>query len=115
MDGRDTDPRSGKGFIEEVSAHCAKTTGTIASVIGRYYAMDRDKRWDRVKVAYDLLVKGEGTQAADMALAVQQSYDADVTDEFIKPIAPRNSPYCLPSTTCPRKAWPPYPACSTTA
>ena len=86
MDGRDTDPRSGKGFIEEVSAHCAKTTGTIASVIGRYYAMDRDKRWDRVKVAYDLLVKGEGTQAADMALAVQQSYDADVTDEFIKPI-----------------------------
>ncbi len=86
MDGRDTDPRSGKGFIEEVSAHCAKTTGTIASVIGRYYAMDRDKRWDRVKVAYDLLVKGEGTQAADMALAVQQSYDADVTDEFIKPV-----------------------------
>ena len=86
MDGRDTDPRSGKGFIEQLEAHCAKSAGKIASVIGRYYAMDRDKRWERVKIAYDLLVNGEGAQATDMAAAVQASYDADVTDEFIKPI-----------------------------
>ena len=86
MDGRDTDPRSGKGFIEALEDHCAKSAGKIASIIGRYYAMDRDKRWERVKVAYDLLVKGEGKQAADMAEAVQESYNDDVTDEFIKPI-----------------------------
>lgn len=88
MDGRDTDPRSGKGFIEDLQAHCAGegSTGTIASIVGRYYAMDRDKRWDRVKVAYDLIVEGKGKQAADMAQAVQESYDEDVTDEFIKPI-----------------------------
>ena len=86
MDGRDTDPRSGKGFIEELQAHCDKSAGKIASIIGRYYAMDRDKRWERVKVAYDLLVKGEGEQAHDMVAAVQESYDNDVTDEFIKPI-----------------------------
>lgn len=86
MDGRDTDPRSGLGFIKQVEEHCAKTTGVIVSVVGRYYAMDRDKRWNRVKEAYDLLVKGEGVQATDMAAAVQASYEADVTDEFIKPI-----------------------------
>ncbi|MCM1139593.1 MAG: 2,3-bisphosphoglycerate-independent phosphoglycerate mutase [Duncaniella sp.] len=86
MDGRDTDPRSGKGFIEELEAHCAKSAGVVASIIGRYYAMDRDKRWERVKVAYDLLVKGEGKQATDMVKAVQESYDEDVTDEFIKSI-----------------------------
>lgn len=86
MDGRDTDPHSGKGFIEELQAHCSKSTGTIASIIGRYYAMDRDKRWERVKVAYDLLVKGEGKQATDMVQAMQDSYNDDVTDEFIKPI-----------------------------
>ena len=86
MDGRDTDPRSGKGFIEELEAHCAKSAGVVASIIGRYYAMDRDKRWERVKVAYDLLVNGEGEQATDMVAAVQESYDNDVTDEFIKPI-----------------------------
>ncbi len=86
MDGRDTDPRSGKGFIEKLQNHCAKSAGVIASIIGRYYAMDRDKRWDRIKVAYDLLVKGEGKQATDMVAAMQQSYDEDVTDEFIKPI-----------------------------
>ncbi|MDE7375696.1 MAG: 2,3-bisphosphoglycerate-independent phosphoglycerate mutase [Muribaculaceae bacterium] len=86
MDGRDTDPRSGKGFIAELQDHCAKTTGTIASIIGRYYAMDRDKRWERVKVAYDLLVNGQGEQATDMVAAMQQSYDNDVTDEFVKPI-----------------------------
>ncbi len=86
MDGRDTDPRSGKGFIEALENHCAKSAGKIASIIGRYYAMDRDKRWERVKVAYDLLVKGEGKQATDMVAAVQESYNDDVTDEFIKPI-----------------------------
>ncbi len=86
MDGRDTDPRSGKGFIEQLQAHCDKSAGVIASIVGRYYAMDRDKRWDRVKVAYDLLVKGQGEQATDMVAAVQASYDNDVTDEFIKPI-----------------------------
>ena len=86
MDGRDTDPRSGKGFIEELQEHCASSAGVIASIIGRYYAMDRDKRWDRVKIAYDLLVDGKGKQAGDMVEAMQQSYDDDVTDEFIKPI-----------------------------
>ena len=86
MDGRDTDPKSGKGFVEQLEAHMAKSTGKIASVIGRFYAMDRDKRWDRVKVAYDLLVNGEGELVSAPAAAVQASYDADVTDEFIKPI-----------------------------
>ena len=86
MDGRDTDPRSGKGFIERLDEHCKKSTGTIASIIGRFYAMDRDKRWDRIKVAYDLLVNGLGKQSADMVAAMQESYDEDVTDEFIKPI-----------------------------
>lgn len=86
MDGRDTDPRSGKGFIEALTEHCKQSAGTIASIIGRYYAMDRDKRWDRVKVAYDLLVDGKGKQATDMVAAMQESYDADVTDEFVLPI-----------------------------
>ena len=86
MDGRDTDPRSGIGFIKELQEHCGKSAGQIASIIGRYYAMDRDKRWERVKVAYDLLVNGEGEQADDIDAAMQKSYDADVTDEFIKPI-----------------------------
>ena len=86
MDGRDTDPRSGKGFIETLENHLAGTNGNIASIIGRYYAMDRDKRWERVKLAYDLLVKGEGEKFTDMVAAVQSSYDNDVTDEFIKPI-----------------------------
>ena len=86
MDGRDTDPKSGKGFIEQLEAHMAKSTGKIASVIGRFYAMDRDKRWDRVKVAYDLLVNGEGEKCTDPAAAVAVSYEAGVTDEFIKPI-----------------------------
>ena len=86
MDGRDTDPKSGKGFIEQLQAHMAKSTGKIASVIGRFYAMDRDKRWDRVKVAYDLLVNGEGEVVANPAEAVEASYAAGVTDEFIKPV-----------------------------
>ncbi len=86
MDGRDTDPRSGKGFIEELEVHCAKSAGKIASIIGRYYAMDRDKRWERVKEAYDLLVNGVGKKSSDMVKAMQESYDVDVTDEFVKPI-----------------------------
>lgn len=86
MDGRDTDPKSGKGFIEQLTAHCAQSAGKIASIVGRFYAMDRDKRWNRVKEAYDLLVEGKGKQADDMVKAMQESYDEDVTDEFIKPI-----------------------------
>ena len=86
MDGRDTDPKSGKGFIEQLTAHCEKSAGKIASIVGRFYAMDRDKRWERVKEAYDLLVEGKGKQAADMVQAMQESYDEGVTDEFIKPI-----------------------------
>ena len=90
VDGRDTDPKSGKGFIEQLEAHCAKSAGKIASIIGRYYAMDRDKRWERVKEAYDLLVNGVGKKASDMVQAMQESYDEGITDEFIKPIANAN-------------------------
>ncbi|WP_305264787.1 2,3-bisphosphoglycerate-independent phosphoglycerate mutase [uncultured Muribaculum sp.] len=90
MDGRDTDPRSGKGFIAELEEHCAKSAGKVASIIGRYYAMDRDKRWERVKIAYDLLVHGEGKKATDMVEAMQESYNEDITDEFIKPIVNAN-------------------------
>ena len=86
MDGRDTDPRSGKGFIEALERHMATSAGQIASIIGRYYAMDRDKRWERVKIAYDQLVNGVGEGATDMVAAMQKSYDEGVTDEFVKPI-----------------------------
>ena len=86
MDGRDTDPKSGKGFIEELEAHTAKSAGKIASIVGRYYAMDRDKRWERVKVAYDLLVNGIGEAATDMVAAMEKSYAEGVTDEFVKPV-----------------------------
>ena len=86
MDGRDTDPKSGKGFVEQLEAHMAKSTGKIASVVGRFYAMDRDKRWDRVKAAYDLLVNGEGELVSSAVAGVEASYEAGVTDEFIKPI-----------------------------
>ncbi|HWV64502.1 2,3-bisphosphoglycerate-independent phosphoglycerate mutase [Chitinophaga sp.] len=85
-DGRDTDPKSGLGFLENLSAHLEKTTGKIASVTGRYYAMDRDKRWERVKLAYDALVNGVGTPTQDLLTAVKASYAEGVTDEFIKPI-----------------------------
>ena len=86
MDGRDTDPRSGITYIHALEEHCAKSAGVIASIVGRYYAMDRDRRWNRVKEAYDLLIEGKGEQATDMVAAMQQSYDNDVTDEFVKPI-----------------------------
>ncbi len=90
MDGRDTDPKSGKGFIADLEAHCAKSAGKVASIIGRYYAMDRDKRWERIKEAYDLLVNGVGKKATDMVHAMQESYDEGVTDEFVKPIVNAN-------------------------
>ena len=86
MDGRDTDPRSGKGFIAQLEEHCKASAGRVASIIGRYYAMDRDKRWERIKLAYDQLVGGEGKKATDMVQAMQESYDEGVTDEFVKPI-----------------------------
>ncbi len=85
-DGRDTDPKGGAAYLLDLQNHLNKTTGKIASVIGRYYAMDRDKRWERVKLAYDLMVKGVGEKSADAIAAVKKSYDANVTDEFIKPV-----------------------------
>ncbi len=87
MDGRDTDPKSGLGFLKDLIAHLKANTGKLASIIGRYYAMDRDKRWERVKLAYNLLVHGKGEKTSDALEAVQRSYDNNVTDEFIKPIS----------------------------
>lgn len=84
-DGRDTDPKSGIGFITELQQHLNKTTGKIATVCGRYYAMDRDKRWERIKFAYDALARGIGQYASDALSAVEQSYGLNTTDEFIKP------------------------------
>ena len=86
MDGRDTDPHSGKGFIEQISKVCADNDAAIASIVGRFYAMDRDKRWERVKEGYDLIVNGVGKQSTDMVQAMEESYAEGVTDEFIKPI-----------------------------
>ena len=86
MDGRDTDPKSGVGFIQQLTDVCAANGAAIASIVGRFYAMDRDKRWNRVKEAYDLLVEGKGKQATDMVKAMEESYAEGVTDEFIKPI-----------------------------
>jgi 2,3-bisphosphoglycerate-independent phosphoglycerate mutase len=86
MDGRDTDPFSGKGYVEKLEAHMARSTGRIATVIGRYYTMDRDKRWDRVKIGYDLAVHGIGTPFRNATDGIAQSYSQKVTDEFIKPI-----------------------------
>ncbi|MCQ2139601.1 MAG: 2,3-bisphosphoglycerate-independent phosphoglycerate mutase [Bacteroidales bacterium] len=85
MDGRDTDPKSGKGFVEGLEAEMAKTTGKVATVCGRFYAMDRDKRWDRIQLAYNMLVKGEGEKAASATAGIEASYAEGVTDEFIKP------------------------------
>lgn len=84
-DGRDCDPKSGLGFIKELQEHLNKTTGKIATVSGRYYAMDRDKRWERVKLAYDAMVNGNGQKATDAIAAVENSYTGNITDEFIKP------------------------------
>ncbi|MEQ6122427.1 2,3-bisphosphoglycerate-independent phosphoglycerate mutase [Reichenbachiella sp. MALMAid0571] len=85
-DGRDTDPKSGKAYLEDLQNHMSDTTGTLATVTGRYFAMDRDKRWERVKLAYDAMVKGIGLHTQNILDAVQTSYDAGVTDEFIQPI-----------------------------
>jgi len=89
-DGRDTDPKGGKAYMIDLENHLAKTSGKVASVIGRYYAMDRDKRWERVKLAYDLLVHGTGTASMSASESIQASYDANITDEFIKPIVITN-------------------------
>jgi len=86
-DGRDTDPRSGKGYMKNLLDHLENSNGRVASFIGRYYAMDRDKRWERIKTAYDLLVAGEGYKTRDILDAMQKSYDEGVTDEFMKPIS----------------------------
>ncbi len=85
-DGRDTDPKSGLGFIKELENHLENSVGKIASVVGRYYAMDRDKRWERIKLAYDLLVHGKGKKTQNIEQAIAESYQANETDEFIKPI-----------------------------
>ncbi len=86
MDGRDTDPRSGKGFVAELEEHMKQSCGKVASVCGRFYAMDRDKRWNRIKEAYDLLTEGKGAAFTSAQEGIQASYDQEVTDEFIKPI-----------------------------
>ena len=94
-DGRDTDPKSGYGFIEKLIAHMNASTGKLATITGRYYAMDRDKRWERVKIAYDGMVNGIGKKSSDALKAITASYNENVTDEFIKPIIlthPDNSP-----------------------
>ena len=85
-DGRDTDPKSGLGFIEDLQNHLIETAGTLATVTGRYYAMDRDKRWERVKIAYDAMVNGAGTQSQNILESIKNSYQNNITDEFILPI-----------------------------
>ena len=89
-DGRDVDPQSGANFMKDLTSHIDKTTGKLASVIGRYFAMDRDQRWDRVKKAYDLLVNGTGTPTNNFSEALQKSYAEGVTDEFIEPLTTSN-------------------------
>lgn len=89
-DGRDVDPKSGAGFLEDLENHIAKTPAQIASVIGRYYAMDRDQRWERVAKAYRLLIDGVGVPTHDVVAAVKTSYENGLTDEFIEPIVVMN-------------------------
>lgn len=86
LDGRDTDPNGGIGYMRDLMQHLKSSVGTVASAIGRYYAMDRDNRWERVKEAYDLLTKGVGTASTDILASIEASYANEVTDEFIKPI-----------------------------
>lgn len=85
-DGRDTDPKSGSGFLRNLMEHLENSSGKLATITGRYYAMDRDKRWERVKIAYDALVSGIGEKSTDLLQSITDSYDAGITDEFIKPI-----------------------------
>lgn len=90
-DGRDVDPKSGKGFLEDLVHFCTDKNTKLATVVGRYYAMDRDKRWERVKQAYDVIVNAEGEKSTDIGQTIQKSYDNDITDEFIKPIVMTNT------------------------
>src|SRR5690606_35827902 len=85
-DGRDVDPNSGKGFVAEIETHLKEHNGKLASIIGRYFAMDRDRRWERVQKAYDLILHGKGTPTRDAQHAIQESYDRQITDEFLEPI-----------------------------
>lgn len=89
-DGRDVDPKSGYGFISELQDHLDKTGGKLASVTGRYYAMDRDKRWERIKLAYDAIVNGKGEKTNNVLKAIQNNYEENITDEFIKPLVLTN-------------------------
>lgn len=89
LDGRDTDPKSGLRFVEDLELHMAKTTGRIATVMGRYFAMDRDRRWERVRLAYEAMTEGKGAEGVDASSAVAASYRTGVTDEFMKPVVLR--------------------------
>lgn len=89
-DGRDTDPKSGKGFIENLESKLSNLSAQLVSIVGRYYAMDRDTRWERVKLAYDLMVHAKGEKSKDLVDSIQSSYNAGVTDEFVKPIVKVN-------------------------
>ena len=95
LDGRDTDPESGAGFVKRVMDHCTKSTGMVASVIGRYYAMDRDHNWDRIKKAYDMLLHGTGEQTDDVIGAIRNYYAQGTTDEFMLPIVNAKDPGCI--------------------
>jgi 2,3-bisphosphoglycerate-independent phosphoglycerate mutase len=90
MDGRDTSPTGGVDYLKDVLQHIKKQSVKLASVVGRYYAMDRDKRWERIKLAYDLLVKGEGEKTKDILTTLQENYNNKITDEFLKPIVCTN-------------------------
>ncbi|MEO5966633.1 MAG: 2,3-bisphosphoglycerate-independent phosphoglycerate mutase, partial [Ferruginibacter sp.] len=89
-DGRDTDPKSGLGFIEELINHTKETTGAVATIVGRYYAMDRDKRWERIKVAYDAMVNNIGAASKDLLKTINEFYEKGITDEFLTPIINKN-------------------------
>ncbi|WP_262248264.1 2,3-bisphosphoglycerate-independent phosphoglycerate mutase [Parapedobacter soli] len=91
LDGRDTDPNSGVGYVADLEEFLPTSVGQLASAIGRYYAMDRDNRWERVKLAYDLLVHGTGSKTTDLGKAIEQSYKEGITDEFVKPIVKTDS------------------------
>lgn len=97
-DGRDTDPKGGINYLSDLQNHLKNSAGRVATVIGRYYAMDRDNRWERVKLAYDALVNGEGEKSKDLLASIKKSYDNNVTDEFIRPIiqaGPNNKPIAV--------------------
>ncbi|WP_183916541.1 2,3-bisphosphoglycerate-independent phosphoglycerate mutase [Sphingobacterium sp. JUb56] len=91
LDGRDTDPNSGLNYVKELQDFLPQSVGTLASAIGRYYAMDRDNRWERVKLAYDLMVHGTGTETKDLQNAIQESYNQNITDEFVQPLVLTNA------------------------